>query len=111
MATRFASSSLDSFKLNGVVVKNRILGQGSYAAILELEHMGLKCAGKKIHDTLLKEGVATYAGDRFEEECRLLSQVHHPNIVQFLGIYFENKKSQIPFLVMEYLPYKPHILH
>ena len=102
MAARF--TSLDSFKLTGVMITNRILGHGSYAAILELEHLGLKCAGKKIHDTLLKEGVATYASLRFVEECHLLSQVHHPNIVQFLGIYFENEKVQVPFLVMEYLP-------
>ena len=98
-------ASLDSFKLSGVMVTNHVLGRGSYATILELEHMGLKCAGKKIHKALLEEGVATYASLRFEEECHLLSQVRHPNIiVQFIGIYFENDSAQVPILVMEYLP-------
>ena len=90
-----------SFKLSGVMVTNHVLGRGSYATILELEHVGLKCTGKKIHEALLEEGVATYASLCFEEECHLLSR---PNIVQFIGIYFENDSAQVPILVMEYLP-------
>ena len=67
--------------------------------------MGLKCAGKKIHELLLREGdaYASYAVRRFEEECRLLSQVRHPDIVQFLGVYFQ-QKTQASILVMEFLP-------
>ena len=40
---------------------------------------------------------------RFEEECRLLAQMRHPNIVQFIGVYFE-EGSRVPILVMEFLP-------
>ena len=65
--------------------------------------MGLKCAGKKIHEVLLKEGETSYTVRRFEEECRLLSQVRHPNIVQFLGVYFQ-QGVRAPILVMEFLP-------
>ncbi len=39
---------------------------------------------------------------RFADECELLSQLHHPCIVQFLGVYFE-QGSQLPVLIMEYL--------
>ncbi len=35
--------------------------------------------------------------------CRLRS-INHPNIIKFLGIYFE-KNSDVPMLVMEYAPY------
>ena len=95
--------SFDPYKLTGVRVTDRELGHGSYATVLELEYMGLKCAGKKIHELLLRQGDASYTVCRFEEECRLLSQVRHPNIVQFLGVYFQ-QGVQAPILVMEFLP-------
>ena len=33
-----------------------------------------------------------------------LSEVNHPNLVKFLGIYFGNQSSDIPVLLMELLP-------
>jgi serine/threonine protein kinase len=101
MAASFAG--FDSYKLSGVTVTDRTLGHGAYATVLELQYMGLKCAGKKIHKLLLTQGNSTYAIHHFQEECHLLSRLHHPNIVQFLGVYFEDD-SQAPILVMEYLP-------
>ena len=66
---------------------------------------GLVCAGKKIHKILLGEetGSMTYTVRRFKDECQILSQVRHPNIVQFLGVFFQ-QGDYIPILVMEYLP-------
>ena len=96
-------TGFDPYKLTGVRVTDRELGHGSYATVLELEYMGLKCAGKKIHELLLRQGDASYTVRRFEEECRLLSQVRHPNIVQFLGVYFQ-QRVRAPILVMEFLP-------
>ena len=93
---------LDPYTLTGVTVTDRVLGQGSYATILELEYMGLKCAGKKIHEMLLRQGSDSYTVSRFEQECRLLSQVRHPNIVQFLGVHFQ-QGVPTPILVMEFL--------
>ena len=103
MAARAIFTGFDPYKLTGVRVTDRKLGHGSYATVLELEYMGLKCAGKKIHELLLEQGDASYTVRRFEEECRLLSQVRHPNIVQFLGVYFQ-QGVQAPILVMEFLP-------
>ena len=40
---------------------------------------------------------------KFEKECHLLSNLRHPYIVQFLGVYIE-KASGAPVIVMEYLP-------
>lgn len=40
---------------------------------------------------------------RFEKECHLLSNLRHPYIVQFLGVYIE-KLTGTPVIVMEYLP-------
>ena len=101
MAVSF--SHLEPYKLSNVKFTDHELGRGSYATIIELKHKGQKCAGKKIHEILLKAGDQSYSICRFEEECRLMSQVHHPNIVEFFGIYFP-KGSQIPILVMEFLP-------
>ena len=104
MATRATFTGFDPYKLNGVTVTDRVLGHGSYATVQKvLEYMGLKCAGKKIHEVLLEQGGASYSVCRFEEECRLLSQVRHPNIVQFLGVHFQQGVSA-PILVMEFLP-------
>ena len=103
MAVRAMFTGFDSYKLTGVEVTDRKLGHGSYATVLELEYIGLKCAGKKIHELLLEQGDASYTVRRFEEECHLLSQVRHPNIVQFLGVYFQ-QGVQAPILVMELLP-------
>ena len=104
MAFRAATfTGFDPYKLTGVKVTDRELGHGSYATVLELEYMGLKCAGKKIHELLLRQGDTSYQVRRFEEECRLLSQVRHPNIVQFLGVCFQ-QRVRAPILVMEFLP-------
>ena len=71
--------------------------------MLEVDYLGLKCAGKKIHELLLRQGDASYTVRKFEGECHLLSQVRHPNIVQFLGVAFQ-QGLQAPILVMEFLP-------
>ena len=96
-------TGLETFRLVGVQVSDKQFGHGSYATVQELEYMGLKCAGKKIHDLLLQQGDASYTLRRFEDECRILSQVRHPNIVQFLGVHFQ-RGVRVPILVMEYLP-------
>ena len=96
---------LDAFKLTDIQIMDHELGVGSYASVYEVNYLGLKCAGKKIHELLLRQGGCgiTYALRRFEEECRLLSRLRHPNIVQFLGVYTE-QGMQAPILIMEFLP-------
>ena len=94
---------LKSHELTKIQVSDTIIGHGSYTSVLEVEYIGLKCAGKKVHDMLLQQGSSTYPIHRLEEECSLLSQIRHPNIVQFLGLCMP-KESLAPILVREYLP-------
>ncbi|MCG8626376.1 MAG: protein kinase, partial [Proteobacteria bacterium] len=103
MNQRPSFSRFEQYQLTGLKVTNEELGHGSYATVLKVDYMGLKCAGKKIHEALLKQGDTSYTLCRFEEECCLLSQVRHPNIVQFLGVHFE-RGVHAPILVMEFLP-------
>ena len=80
-----------------------IIGHGSYATVFKLDYLGLKCAGKTIHEILQQgKGKSSYPIRKFEEECCLLSKLHHPNIVQFLGVFFQ-RNEPIPILVMEFL--------
>lgn len=105
MARGAAFVSLEPYKLTGVQLTGRELGIGSSATAIELEYMGLKCAGKKIHEALLKCGGSDYidATRQFSKECHFLSRINHPIIVQFLGVYFQ-PEINMPILVMEFLP-------
>ena len=99
-------SSLRPFLLDGITLTDeRNIGDGSYATVVPLSFRGLKCAGKKLH-TIFFENASPqekeHMIDRFQEECQLLGRLKHPNIVQFLGVHFEDG-SDLPFLVMEFL--------
>ena len=82
---------------------DKVLGESSTATLLEIEYMGLKCAGKKLLDWTTKKATPEEIFSPFKEECRILSQLRHPNIVQFLGLYC-HKRERAPIIVMEYLP-------
>ena len=56
-------------------------------------------------ELLLRQGDTSYQVRRFEEECRLLSQVRHPNIVQFPA------KSASTHPSHGVSPHQPHFLH
>ena len=71
-------------------------GVGSYGSVHRIQLNGISCIAKRIHDILLgqgrEEGVnledkrAAYI--KFYCECVLLSRLRHPNIVQFMGVYY-----------------------
>ena len=51
--------SLEPYRLTGVQLTNWELGVDSSVIVIELKYMGIKCAGKKIHENLLKCGVVS----------------------------------------------------
>ena len=98
-----AFTELELFKLTGVTVSNQGLGNdalGATATDMELDYRGLKCTGKMVFELLLMEGDLI---QQFKENCHQLSKLCHPNIVQFLGLFFQEGISA-PVLVMEFLP-------
>ena len=98
------SKSLERFYLPGLKEVGTELGHGSYAVVFEYQLNGLKCAGKKLQAQLCNTNPEEREKlvSRFEEECDLLSNIRHPNIVQFLGLSHDTKTGT-PILVMEFL--------
>ena len=94
-------SRRDPYKLTGVKATGRVLGSGTCTTDVELEYVGLKCVGKKIHQALFMQGETAAKVRQLKEQCHLLSQIRHPNIAMFLGLFFQ----QSPILVMECIPY------
>ena len=88
-----------------VINTDELLGHGAYGSVSVVKVYGLRCACKKLHDVLAVESSADNQYSmvqRFVDECIQMSKMRHPNIVQFLGVYFG--KSSVPSLVMELLP-------
>ena len=90
---------LQEYQLTGVQETGVEIGHGSYAAVVELQFRGLKCAGKRLYPHLYG-GVGML--QRFEEECEILGQARHPNIVQFLGVTFQ-EGNELPTIIMEFM--------
>ena len=100
---------LECFKLTGVTKTGRTLGRGSYAQVVELSYRELTCAGKELYPTPLPTDDLSLDRtmavlERVKKECDMLSSVKHPNVVQFMGVYFD-ERSPLPLLVMEYVPF------
>ena len=105
---RFMASSIGSlgnFILQGVLPTEHQLGAGAYGRVFEVEYAGTTCAAKEIHPIFFR--VARRAElDRvrrnFLHECQIWSTLRHPNVVQFIGIYYpEHDDNGLPVMVME----------
>ena len=84
------------------LLKTEELGVGSYGAVCKAMCDDLPCAAKILHCTLFQFTApgTTSVMRKFEQECRLLSAIKHPHIVQYLGTYHD-PESRLPVLLME----------
>ena len=80
------------------------LGVGSYGAVYKAKCDDLLCAAKVLHRALFQtnDPGARDVLSRFQQECRFLSQIRHPHIVQYLGMW-RDPEFQLPVLLMELL--------
>ena len=103
MASKDLSDQLKDLTLEAVIPQNKQLGRGAYGKVFTVNHVGLPCAAKEIHSLLL-DGVSAEdkkaIKDGFIRECYHSSLIRHPNIVQFMGVYYTDR-SDLPIMVME----------
>ena len=89
-------------KIYDVRKTGQMLGAGAFGTVFEAEWNGTTCAAKFMHD-IFKEILSAEEKQAFiaafEKECATWSALRHPQIVQFLGIYFD--PSHTPVMVLE----------
>ena len=93
---------LAPLKIYDIRKTDRKLGAGAFGTVCEVEWNGTACAAKFMHD-IFKEILSAEEKQAFiaafEKECATWSALRHPQIVQFLGIYFD--PSHTPVMVLE----------
>ena len=95
---------LKDVTLKEITKLNDQLGCGSYGNVFTVKYDGVICAAKEIHPILI-ENVSSEEHNRikndFVRECLCCSRIQHPNVVQFLGVYYQSEQSVFPIMVME----------
>lgn len=96
---------LEPLVIHNVTFGGKKLGDGSYGTVEEVSVPGLKCAAKRIHNLYLEVGSPediAHMRTTFVNECRLMSSLRHPHLVQFMGVCY-HPGCRLPVLVMERL--------
>ena len=102
---------LKPFMLEGITVTGKEIGRGAYGScgrVYEVKYRGVNFAAKSIHCSLLDflpPEDSRKITNQVLHECYLKSICHHPNIVQFIGIYYQpnsvHSDKGCPSMVME----------
>ena len=81
------------------LMRDATLGTGAYGQVCKATLDELPCAAKLLHPILVDPNNPRNR-TRFEQECRCLSEIRHPNIVQYLGVA-QDEETGLPVLLME----------
>lgn len=95
---------LKNFTLKGVILLNDELGSGAYGTVFKVKYGEVVSAAKKIHPVLIENVMSEEKQrikDNFIQECLCCSNIRHPNIVHFVGVYYRSNQSSLPIMVME----------
>ena len=106
-----SGESMYDFVLKGVTSLNcKELGRGAYGKVYAVKYCQTVCAAKEIHSILIEdvgEAERRLTIDSFLRECRQCSMLRHPNVIQFLGVYYPStgvggdNRMRLPVMVME----------
>jgi len=103
--------------LKGVTSLNRKeLGRGAYGKVYSVKYCQTVCAAKEIHSILIEDVGETERRltiQSFLRECRQCSTLRHPNVIQFLGVYYPTggggaNRMRLPVMVMDSLALLDH---
>ncbi len=88
---------------NVTLLKDEYLGRGAYGVVYRAKCDQLYCAAKYLHPIFFEtnDPGGRRAVDIFRAECDMLRQLHHPNIVQYLGTRQEEGSNSIVLLMEE----------
>ena len=81
------------------------LGRGAYGRVFKAKYHGSVCAAKEVHSILIQltqmaPEERRRLQDSFQRECDHCSNLNHPNIVHFVGIYHPPQQL-FPVMIME----------
>jgi len=88
--------------LTEVKLKEEI-GRGAYGKVYKSEYHGSVCAAREFHLNLTLGIHDQKMKDDLPKKCEQFTHLRHPNIVQFLGVFYKPGSSTVPLLVMEML--------
>jgi len=94
------SEKFKKLTLNGIKPLTHELGRGAYGRVYQVKYRGVTYAAKEVHSSLLEYAGTNRLRENFECECIHCSELTHPNIVQFMGVYYPSRVS-LPVMVME----------
>ena len=107
---KVAEVDLDALavQVEGLDLEENRLGSGAYGVVFKVTAKGKECIAKKLHNILIQaikhypQGQDDSIVRKFKNECRILSQLKHPNVVRFVGVHYGRDRNDIS-LIMERL--------
>ena len=83
-----------------VIHTAEVLGSGAYGNVVKATLDKNPCAAKILHRLIVESHGLSDFISRFQQECQILRDLNHPNIVQFLGVV-QDPTTNKPILLME----------
>ena len=96
--------ALQNLTLTDVTPLDQELGRGAYGKVFTVKYREKTYAAKEIHSLLLEVAnpeETQKIKNTFLRECYHCSLLSHPNIVRFIGVYYPERNSLFPVMMME----------